>query len=109
MSRGTPSRVRTSARFMLATVALLGAGCSTPPDAASQPPTAPPAKTAADASARRSLDPADAAARARATEAQLTDDERFGLIHSLMVSVLEAKDFSQKRDPRVPEHVPQIA
>lgn len=37
----------------------------------------------------------------------MTDDERFGLIHSLMVYVLSAKDFSQKRDPRVPESVPQ--
>src|SRR5262245_9244704 len=90
-------------------VALLGATCSAPPDAATQQPAAPTAKTAADASANRSLDPADAMARARATEAQLTDDERFGLIHSLMVSVLNAKDFSQKRDPRVPAHVPQIA
>src|SRR5262245_65050684 len=53
---------------------------------------------------------ADAAdARAREVEQQMTDEERFGLIHSLMVYVLSAKDFSQKRDPRVPEGVPQIA
>lgn len=45
---------------------------------------------------------------ARATEARVTDDERFGLIHSLMVFVLEP-DFTQARDPRVPSHVPQIA
>ena len=53
---------------------------------------------------------ADAAdARARKVEQQMTDEERFGLVHSLMVYVLSAKDFSQKRDPRVPEGVPQIA
>src|SRR5262245_45219883 len=48
-------------------------------------------------------------ARAIATEQKMTDDERFGMIYSLMVYVLSAKDFSQKRDPRVPESVPQIA
>src|SRR5262245_39122624 len=52
---------------------------------------------------------ATAERRARETEEKMTDEERFGLIHSLMVFVLEAKDFSQKRDPRVPEYVPQIA
>lgn len=46
--------------------------------------------------------------RARATEAQMTDDERFGLIHSLMVFVLKP-DFSSARDPRVPADVPQTA
>jgi beta-glucosidase len=46
--------------------------------------------------------------RARATEQQMTDDERFGLVHSLMVFVLD-RDFSQHRDPRVPASVPQIA
>jgi len=46
--------------------------------------------------------------RAKATEAQMTDDERFGLVHSLMVFVLKP-DFSQERDKRVPESVPQIA
>src|SRR5262245_57640469 len=109
MSRGTPSRVRTSAHWLLAMLAPLAFGCSAPPDAANQQPGAAMAKTAAEASATRRPDPANAAARARATEAQLTDDERFGLIYSLMVYVLEAKDFSQKRDPRVPENVPQIA
>jgi beta-glucosidase len=38
----------------------------------------------------------------------MTDDERFGLVHSLMVFVLKP-DFSQKRDQRVPASVPQIA
>jgi beta-glucosidase len=45
--------------------------------------------------------------RARETEQQMTDDERFGLIRSLMVVV-----FGQGgggRDPRVPEGVPQVA
>lgn len=46
--------------------------------------------------------------RARRTEAQMTDDERFALIHSLMVVVLKP-DFSQQRDARVPASVPQIA
>jgi beta-glucosidase len=46
--------------------------------------------------------------RARQTEQQMTDDERFGLIHSLMVFVLEP-DFSQVRDKRAPANVPQIA
>ena len=47
--------------------------------------------------------------RAKATEQKMTDDERFGLIHSLMVYVLNPADFSQKRDSRVPENVPQVA
>src|SRR5262245_60719897 len=47
--------------------------------------------------------------RAREVEAQMTDDERFGLIHNLMVFVLDPTDFSQRRDPRVPNDVPQIA
>jgi beta-glucosidase len=44
-------------------------------------------------------------ARARATEQQMTDDERFGLIHSLMIIVFT----TGKRDDRVPADVPQIA
>lgn len=51
---------------------------------------------------------ADAEARARATEQQMTDDERFGLIHSLMV-VQIAPDFSQRREARAPAHIPQTA
>ena len=47
----------------------------------------------------------DPAARAQAVEAQLTDDERFGLLHSLMVINFQ----TGKRDPRVPTEVPQIA
>ena len=47
-------------------------------------------------------------ARALQTEQQMTDDERFGLIHSLMVFVLKP-DFSSERDTRVPGDVPQIA
>jgi beta-glucosidase len=47
-------------------------------------------------------------ARARETEQQMTDDERFGLIHSRMVFVLK-EDFSQERDKRVPADVPQTA
>jgi beta-glucosidase len=53
-------------------------------------------------------DDASIEARARTTEQKMTDDERFGLIHSLMVFVL-SHDFSQKRDKRVPPQVPQIA
>jgi beta-glucosidase len=43
--------------------------------------------------------------RARATEAQMTDDERFGMIYSLMIVVFT----TGKRDERVPADVPQIA
>ena len=46
--------------------------------------------------------------RAIATEQQMTDEERFGLIQSLMVMVLKP-DFSSERDLRVPADVPQIA
>jgi len=46
--------------------------------------------------------------RAKAAEERMTDEERFGLIHSLMVVVLKP-DFSQERDKLVPESVPQIA
>lgn len=49
-----------------------------------------------------------AEARARATEQQMTDDERFALIHSLMVFVLKP-DFSSERDSRVPANIPQLA
>jgi beta-glucosidase len=48
-----------------------------------------------------------AEARALETEQQMTDDERFGLIHSYMVVVFGAGGGT--RDPRVPENVPQIA
>ena len=43
--------------------------------------------------------------RARQTEAQMTDDERFGLIYSAMINVFT----TGKRDERVPANVPQIA
>ena len=46
--------------------------------------------------------------KAQQVEVQMTDDERFALLRSLMVNVL-AEDFSQKRDARIPPHVPQIA
>lgn len=42
--------------------------------------------------------------RARQVEAQMTDDERFSLIYSIMVVRL-----SGARDPRVPKDVPQVA
>jgi beta-glucosidase len=45
--------------------------------------------------------------RARETEQRMTDDERFGLIHSYMVVVFGAG--GGQRDPRVPHDVPQIA
>nr|WP_197747744.1 glycoside hydrolase family 3 C-terminal domain-containing protein [Acinetobacter sp. Marseille-Q1620] len=38
----------------------------------------------------------------------MTDEERFGLIQSLMVMVLKP-DFSSERDARIPENIPQIA
>src|SRR5262245_15257970 len=43
--------------------------------------------------------------RARATEAQMTDDERFGMIYSLMKIVFT----TGKPEPRFPADVPQIA
>src|SRR5262245_25317684 len=43
--------------------------------------------------------------RARQTEAQMTDDERFGMIYSLMKIVFT----TGQPDPRVPADVPQIA
>lgn len=43
--------------------------------------------------------------RARQTESRMTDDERFGLVHSLMIIVFT----TGKRDERVPAEVPQIA
>jgi hypothetical protein len=42
------------------------------------------------------------------TEQQVTDDERFDLIYSLIIFVLN-KDFTQKRDARVPQNIPQTA
>jgi beta-glucosidase len=51
----------------------------------------------------------DPEVRARDVEQQMTDEERFGLVHNLMVFVLDSTDFSQKRDARVPAYVPQIA
>lgn len=47
---------------------------------------------------------ASADVRAREVEAQMTDEERFSLLRSLMVVV-----FGGGRDPRVPADVPQIA
>src|SRR5262245_6869745 len=49
--------------------------------------------------------------RARATEAQMTDDERFGMIHGLMVFVLKLTggSVSQEREKRVPASIPQTA
>ena len=64
--------------------------------------------TLASVPARAQVDPAQAQSRAAATEAQMTDEERFGLVHSLMVNVLKP-DFSNERDSRVPISVPQIA
>jgi beta-glucosidase len=47
----------------------------------------------------------DADARAREVEQQLTDDERF----SLIVSVMGASDLLPVRDPRIPDDVPMSA
>ena len=51
------------------------------------------------------LPPAAAEAKARAVEAKMTDDERFGLIKNLMVVNFR----TMKRDQRVPAHIPQMA
>ena len=50
----------------------------------------------------------EAEKRAIKIEQQMNDDERFDLIYSLMVYVLN-KDFSQKRESRVPLNIPQTA
>ena len=51
------------------------------------------------------LAPDDAQAKARQIEAQMTDDERFGLIKNLMVVNFR----TGRRDDRVPADVPQLA
>src|SRR5262245_55057363 len=51
------------------------------------------------------LAPQAAQEKARATEAQMTDDERFGLLRNLMVVNFK----SRQRDDRVPKDVPQLA
>ncbi|MDT5219819.1 MAG: beta-glucosidase, partial [Mycobacterium sp.] len=53
----------------------------------------------------RSGRPLDPDARAKAIEAQLTDDERF----SLLVGVMGAGDFWPERDDRIPPDVPMSA
>jgi beta-glucosidase len=57
--------------------------------------------TTLEGGAGRAVDPDE---RARAVDAELTDDERFSLLFSLMVVI-----FGGARDPRVPPDVPQIA
>ena len=57
------------------------------------------------AGAASGMAPAEAEAKARTIEAQLTDDERFGLIRNLMVVNFR----TQKRDERVPSGTPQLA
>src|SRR5215468_11673531 len=51
------------------------------------------------------LSPAAAEAKARETEAKMTDDERFGLIKNLMVVNFKTR----KRDERVPADIAQLA
>jgi len=51
------------------------------------------------------LEPSAAETKARDTEAQMTDDERFGLIRNLMVVNFR----TMKRDERVPANIPQMA
>lgn len=54
------------------------------------------------------FDVSEAERKAAEIEAQMTDDERFGLICSLMVYVFTGVGRGT-RDPRVPDHIPQIA
>jgi beta-glucosidase len=51
------------------------------------------------------LPPDAAQVKARATEAKMTDDERFGLLRNLMVVNFKTR----KRDDRVPKDMPQLA
>jgi beta-glucosidase len=63
------------------------------------------AVAAAPVEAASGMPPADAEAKAKAVEARMTDDERFGLIRNLMVVNFR----TQKRDERVPAGTPQLA
>jgi len=60
---------------------------------------------AATQSLSAGLSSAAAQAKARETEAKMTDDERFGLIRNLMVVNFKTK----QRDDRVPADIPQLA
>ena len=78
-------------------------GRSSPPEAESEPAVATTGTRATDAdSSRRSSGGAEADARARETEAKMTDDERFSLIVSVMGAV---PLIGIPRDPRIPADV----
>ena len=78
-------------------------GRSSPPEAESQQAVATTGTRAADAHlSRRSSEGAEADARARETEAKMTDDERFSLIVSVMGAV---PVIGIPRDPRIPADV----
>lgn len=49
--------------------------------------------------------PSEALVKAREIEAQMTDDERFGLLKNLMVVNFK----TGKRDERIPSHIGQLA
>jgi len=82
-------------------------GRSSPPEAESEPAVATTGTRAADAdSSRRSSGGAEADARARETEAKMTDDERFSLIVSVMGAV---PLIGIPRDPRIPADVKNMS
>jgi beta-glucosidase len=99
------ARSRRTLLGALLVFATWGVGCSkssdslasgTTPIPAAQPSVAPPFKPADDAA----ID-----ARARETEAKMTDDERLDMIYSLMRVVFT----TGKIEPRIPAEVPQMA
>src|SRR5262245_527275 len=93
MFQGLRSRRRMVARRFLVVLAITGAYFSVPsPDAASQQGVAMTSKPVAEDA---SID-----ARAKATEAKMTDDERFSLIISLIGPV---PSLGVPRDKRIPE------
>jgi beta-glucosidase len=82
-------------------------GRSSPPEAESQQAVATTGTRAADAHlSRRSSEGAEADARARETEAKMTDDERFSLIVSVMGAV---PLIGIPRDPRIPADVKNMS
>src|SRR5262245_38964485 len=89
---------------LLVAVASVGVSCSPSPDSTGATPAA-----AAPQSVAASLTPADDAsidARARETEAKMTDDERFALLVSLIGAI---PSMGVPRDKRIPETVTNMS
>src|SRR5215510_6564184 len=102
-------RIRRSSallRILLAMILAESVGCSTSSDRTSNGATA---TSTAQAPAATPFKPADDAtidARARETEAKMTDDERFALLVSLIGAI---PSMGVPRDPRIPENVTNMS